>query len=437
MPEVADRVTRFAADLVDSAAAEGARQSRSAKQQLDHWARVGRAVSAQQSAARRRVEAALAGHLDTGALTAEEGVVFNAEISAAIEENLSHTHYGDILAERGVTTVALDDDGRIVEYRPDGTSVFLVNQAGDVLYRRQSARSALVLARLAPIREAGAAPLQDAAGETVLTGYAPLAQGRWAIVTQRTLDHVLSPLRALLAESLRFAVPAFVLTLALVCALAYAVASPLSRLSRALVRGQDAGRDLDRLPAWYAEADTLREAVKTTLAQHRREVGRLNRETLTDPMTGLMNRRALDEALADYEDKQEPFAVIALDLDHFKRINDTHGHAVGDQVLIALAQAMREGLRGPDRPFRTGGEEFIALLPTDRPEQAAEVAERLRAAVAARPMPEGVGAVTVSIGVALWPRDGAAPQAVIERADQALYASKQDGRNRVTLWRAS
>lgn len=319
----------------------------------------------------------------------------------------------------------------------DGTSVFLVNQAGDVLYRRQSARSALVLARLAPIREAGAAPLQDAAGETVLTGYAPLAQGRWAIVTQRTLDHVLSPLRALLAESLRFAVPAFVLTLALVCALAYAVASPLSRLSRALVRGQDEGRDLDRLPAWYAEADTLREAVKTTLAQHRREVGRLNRETLTDPMTGLMNRRALDEALADYEDKQEPFAVIALDLDHFKRINDTHGHAVGDQVLIALAQAMREGLRGPDRPFRTGGEEFIALLPTDRPEQAAEVAERLRAAVAARPMPEGVGAVTVSIGVALWPRDGAAPQAVIERADQALYASKQDGRNRVTLWRAS
>ncbi|OBK85032.1 TA system antitoxin ParD family protein [Mycolicibacter sinensis] len=125
MPEVADRVTRFAADLVDSAAAEGARQSRSAKQQLDHWARVGRAVSAQQTAARRRVESALAGQLDTGALNREEGVVFNAEISAAIEENLAHTNYGDILADRGITTVALDDDGRIVEYRPDGTSVIV------------------------------------------------------------------------------------------------------------------------------------------------------------------------------------------------------------------------------------------------------------------------------------------------------------------------
>ena len=102
MSGVADRVTRFAADLVDSAAAEGARQSRSAKQQLDHWARVGRAVSATHTAPRRRVEAALAGQLATSELTVEEGVVFNAEISAAIEESLARTHYGDVLAAQGV-----------------------------------------------------------------------------------------------------------------------------------------------------------------------------------------------------------------------------------------------------------------------------------------------------------------------------------------------
>lgn len=125
MTETADRVTRFAADLVESAAAEGARQSRSAKQQLDHWARVGRAVSSQQTAARRRVEAALAGDLALRDLTPEEGVVFNAEISAAIEENLAHTDYGQVLAGRGVTTVALDDDGAIVRYQPDGTTTVL------------------------------------------------------------------------------------------------------------------------------------------------------------------------------------------------------------------------------------------------------------------------------------------------------------------------
>ncbi len=123
MADTADRVTRFAADLVDSAAAEGARQSRSAKQQLDHWARVGRAVSSQHTAARRRVEAALAGDLELRELSVEEGVVFNAEIAAAIEEKLATSNYGDLLAKRGITTVGLNEAGEIVEYQPDGQSV--------------------------------------------------------------------------------------------------------------------------------------------------------------------------------------------------------------------------------------------------------------------------------------------------------------------------
>lgn len=126
---VDDRVIRVAADLVDSAAAEGVRQSRSAKQQLDHWARVGRAVSSQHSASRRRVEAALAGSLDVAHLTAEEGVVFNSEVAAAVDESLARTHFGRLLAAGGATTVALDDDGRIVEYRPDGTSAVLTEPA--------------------------------------------------------------------------------------------------------------------------------------------------------------------------------------------------------------------------------------------------------------------------------------------------------------------
>lgn len=125
MGEVADRVTRVAADLIDSAAAVGARQSRSAKQQLDHWARVGRAVSSQQTLARRRVEAALAGDADLNTLSAEEGVVFNAEIAAAVEEHLAGSHYGDRLAAHGITTVSMNSAGQLVEHRPDGTSVIL------------------------------------------------------------------------------------------------------------------------------------------------------------------------------------------------------------------------------------------------------------------------------------------------------------------------
>ena len=122
MSEAADRVTRVAADLMESATVEGARQSRSAKQQLDHWARVGRAVSSHQTASRHRVEAAMAGELDLDDLTSQEGAVFNAEISAAIEESLAGTNYGDVLSARGITLVALNDDGELIEYWPDGSS---------------------------------------------------------------------------------------------------------------------------------------------------------------------------------------------------------------------------------------------------------------------------------------------------------------------------
>jgi hypothetical protein len=118
----ADRVTRFAADLLDSAAVEGARHSRSAKQQLDHWARVGRTVSAYHSTARRRVEAALAGTLAMTELSSEERLVANAEMDAAISDRLRAVDYGDVLAGEGVATVALDDDGRLVSYAIDGTT---------------------------------------------------------------------------------------------------------------------------------------------------------------------------------------------------------------------------------------------------------------------------------------------------------------------------
>jgi ParD-like antitoxin of type II bacterial toxin-antitoxin system len=122
MSQSSDRVTRFASDLIDSAAVEGARQSRSAKQQLDHWARIGRSVSMHHTAARRRVEAALDGTLALTELSADERLVVSAEIDAAIQERLHTTDYGARLAAEGVTTVALDEDGNLIEHHPDGTS---------------------------------------------------------------------------------------------------------------------------------------------------------------------------------------------------------------------------------------------------------------------------------------------------------------------------
>lgn len=125
VPDAVDKVTRFSAALVDEASREGARENRSARQQLEHWARVGRGVSSRSTAARRRVEAALAGRLPVGDLSPEEGVVFDSEVDAVIEERLEQVDHVATRAARGYASVAVDDQGRMVEFRPDGTTVVI------------------------------------------------------------------------------------------------------------------------------------------------------------------------------------------------------------------------------------------------------------------------------------------------------------------------
>jgi two-component system cell cycle response regulator len=149
-----------------------------------------------------------------------------------------------------------------------------------------------------------------------------------------------------------------------------------------------------------------------------------------DALTGLSNRRAVLTQLTGMVSAARrhghPLSIAILDLDHFKRINDSHGHKVGDDVLVAAAHAMGTHLRAEDQLGRLGGEEFLVLLPDTDSAAAEHVAEKLRAEVAEAPTPVPV---TVSIGVATW--DGEAPEDLLHRADEALYAAKDAGRDRV------
>jgi two-component system cell cycle response regulator len=149
-----------------------------------------------------------------------------------------------------------------------------------------------------------------------------------------------------------------------------------------------------------------------------------------DGLTGLSNRRAILTQLGGMVSAARrhghPLSIAICDLDHFKRINDGHGHKAGDAVLLAAARAMGTHLRAEDQLGRLGGEEFLVLLPDTDAAAAQHVAEKLRAEVAhaGGPVP-----VTVSIGVATW--DGEAPEDLLHRADEALYGAKDAGRDRV------
>ncbi|NIZ92416.1 diguanylate cyclase [Kineococcus rubinsiae] len=162
----------------------------------------------------------------------------------------------------------------------------------------------------------------------------------------------------------------------------------------------------------------------------------LAEEATRDPLTGLRNRRRFSEdlsgALERARPEGRPTAVVLLDVDHFKRINDTHGHAVGDRVLIAVAEALRRTARYDD-VVRYGGEEFVVVLPDHDATAAAARAEQLRAACAELQLvAAGVRLrVTLSAGVAASPEHGSTPDDLLLTADRALYAAKEAGRDRV------
>ncbi|MGC8758881.1 MAG: diguanylate cyclase [Bryobacteraceae bacterium] len=164
----------------------------------------------------------------------------------------------------------------------------------------------------------------------------------------------------------------------------------------------------------------------------------LEKVAALDGLTGCYNRRfgltRLREEFARARRMESPLAVVLLDIDHFKTINDTWGHLAGDRVLIGVVRQARALLRQGDVLVRYGGEEFLAILPFAGEEEAAEAAERIRRAVAAAPVPDGreMIAVTVSAGVAAWPQAPAETEMeLIDLADAALYFAKRAGRNRV------
>ncbi len=189
------------------------------------------------------------------------------------------------------------------------------------------------------------------------------------------------------------------------------------------------------------EVSRRSEAASRNLAETSRKTQALQSEltearhqACTDPLTGLANRRQLDEALQDALAEAAPLALVMLDLDHFKAVNDTHGHPAGDQVLRHLADMLTDSVSGRDLAVRFGGEEFTLLLRQGTLREAIQLAERIRARLAnSSVLVRQTGSrisVTASLGIAMaLPGESAAH--LIERADAALYEAKRGGRNRI------
>ena len=188
-----------------------------------------------------------------------------------------------------------------------------------------------------------------------------------------------------------------------------------------------------------AEVENALHGVAEELAELRVKFDALSADSITDPLTGIANRRVFDESIrrltAESASGGQELCLILADIDHFKAFNDTHGHLVGDQVLRFVAQEMDQCVKGRDVLCRYGGEEFAILLPSTPYEGTVMLAESIRAIIDAQVVPASAGKdvddLTISMGVARY-APGEDISSFIGRADACLYQSNADGRNRVT-----
>ncbi len=275
-------------------------------------------------------------------------------------------------------------------------------------------------------------------GAPSLAGFDTVKSSGWVIITLHPYQNVIDSINGVMRSVLYEGAPVMALTLIALTLLAFSIANPLRLLavSASKMEEPDVIEKIKKVPSWYFEVDQLKRVILFgTVLLHKR-IGKLSLLAHTDPLTGLLNRRGIYESIELILSKSNQVAAIMIDIDHFKRVNDTYGHNVGDDVIRLLAKNIKQGARESDLICRTGGEEFLALLPDTDMTQAADIAERLRKKVEKMPLPIPEN-ITISLGVTCFIPGMEQIDSVLKIADDALYQAKHEGRNRVVIKVAS
>ncbi|MDD2882751.1 MAG: diguanylate cyclase [Rhodoferax sp.] len=375
-------------------------------------------------------------------------------------------------SQPGITSLFVDHVGAIQVYRDQKLIDFasITKSAGthktlDMLFQTDEDRKT-VLAAMKEIEQSPSKTLSRLVhmqGQPFLVGLAYLPEIDWYEVTLLDINALL-PLQNFVGMLLVFALSLLVALIAFNVLLGRVVLQPLNRLARAIEQVQSehfAPQDLptggkdeighlmrlfrDMATRVWASRNELETRVAERTAELEQSKEQLRHLAQHDSLTGLPNRALLtdrlQQALAAAQRDQTHVALLFLDLDHFKPVNDEFGHAVGDQLLQAVAQRMLACVRQSDTVARIGGDEFLLLLrnAADQTDQSAvTVAEKIREALAlVFEVAEQRLFISCSIGIALYPKHGQTDIALAHHADLAMYQAKQAGRNQVHLFTAA
>lgn len=324
--------------------------------------------------------------------------------------------------------------------RRNQVDMFILAQSGEVLLGATMLGKRLSLRTLDQARQQSNGWMVESwpDGKRYLTGYArsegqgPFAGLGWTILTRQPLAVARAPATDLMQELLMLGLSMAVLFSFLGWLLARQVTAPLAEIVR-IAEQIRIGRIGTRFPerSSIAEVQALSQSLRSltdTLTRKDRALARLEGLAYHDIVSGLPNRQHLDRTLNILVESHSPFAILAMDMDGFKQVNDLYGHQVGDKLLQIIGHRILSCLPGTDFPARTGGDEFMILVTgtSDLRQRAVEMARRINAAIAEPVVLEGhVIHVRCSIGITLWPEEGQEVDEALSLADAAMYLAKR------------
>ncbi|MCH1626815.1 sensor domain-containing diguanylate cyclase [Ferdinandcohnia quinoae] len=356
-------------------------------------------------------------------------------ISAPIFDNTGN--YGGLVAG----TIYLESDNILNSMlneneHENGSYVYVVDQTGRIIYHPNASRINDVVRGNKAINEIklgnnGSSQITNSEGDEFFAGYAFEEKTRWGIVSQTPISVIEEPLQRLSEKMIINALPLLLLILIIAWILTNNLARPLNKLAKFSEDAINHDKPITSLNNMQFKSNIYE--VNQLYHHISKHITLLNDQIQLDGLTGIANRRTFDQIIKVWISNKIPFTLIMIDIDHFKKVNDTYGHLVGDDVLKYLSKMMVDVSNEGDLCFRYGGEEFGILIKDKETDDAYKIAERLRITVSEAPSPTGKP-ITISAGISSYHGSDLHPKEIIEKADTALYQSKHNGRNRITIF---
>ncbi len=334
------------------------------------------------------------------------------------EDNILRTVLGEHFSKDGSYVYVVDDTGTLI-YHPD------TRRIGDTVAQNNAVVQKLLNG------ESGSERNLNSKDVDMLSGYTYIPSSQWGVVSQTPYQVAVKPVLTLVKKMFWQSMPFVILFIFLTILLTNKLADPLRKLALYVFDSNNSTKEKPVISTWYFEAEQLNKTFEIFVMKKERSINKYKTKSLTDPLTGLANRRQFELTLEKWTKEKHQFSLIILDIDRFKKVNDEFGHQMGDQVLIFLANKMKEFVRTSDLCARYGGEEFVILLGNTNGDDAFSIAERMRENISQTISPIG-RTITISLGVGTYQ-----PEEEIEvffnRVDSALYEAKENGRNQTVL----